>query len=78
MDTNNILQAQMTVEEVLKKWPETWVIFKREKTYCIGCFMQRFCTLQEVAEAYQISLQDLLGELETCVTQFKTAQRSIA
>lgn len=29
--------------------------------------MQRFCSLQEVADTYQLSLQDLTEELEKCV-----------
>ena len=31
--------------------------------------MQRFCSLREVAEAHQLSLQELIQELEKCVNQ---------
>ena len=31
--------------------------------------MQRFCSLREVAEAHQLSLQELIKELEKCVNQ---------
>ena len=71
MDTNNIFRADMKVETVLQKWPQTWVVFKTQKTDCIGCFMQRFCTLQEVADTYQLKIRDLINELETCVKQSK-------
>jgi len=76
MDTNFALQAKMTVEDVLQKWPETWTVFMSKRTYCTGCFIQRFCSLQDVAETYQIPLEDLLGELEACVIQSKQSQRS--
>ena len=36
--------------------------------------MQRFCSLQEVAQAYEIPLQDLVEELERCVNQSKNTK----
>lgn len=36
--------------------------------------MQRFCSLQEVAQAYEIPLQDLVEELESCVNQSKNTK----
>ena len=59
MDTD-----QLTVEEILKKWPQTFSIFKNRNTGCIGCFLQRFCTLQDVAETYGVSLQEMKRDLE--------------
>ncbi len=77
MNKNETFQAHMTVETVLQTWPETWVVFRAQKTDCIGCFMQRFCTLQEVAETYQLSLANLLAELEACVNSSTSHPRSI-
>jgi len=76
MDTQ-IFHAQLTVEEILKKWPETFSVFRSRNTDCIGCLLQRFCTLQDVAETYEIELQDLIGDLETCVTRNHEIKRSI-
>jgi hybrid cluster-associated redox disulfide protein len=66
MDTNFPL-AQMTVEDVLKKWPQTYSVFRNRKTDCIGCLLQRFCSIQDVAETYELSAQELVGDLERCV-----------
>lgn len=76
MDTNNIPESQMTVEEVLGRYPEAWVIFTGSNMHCLGCFMQRFCTLQEVAEAYQLPLQKLLDDLEEPSNSNNKNQRS--
>ena len=76
MDTQ-IFHAQLTVEDVLKKWPETFSVFRSRNTDCIGCLLQRFCTLQDVAETYEIALQDLIVDLETCVTRNYEIKRSI-
>jgi len=64
METKPILQPQMTVEDVLSQWPQAHRAFTALKTKCVGCLLQRFCTLQDVAETYQISFQELTGELE--------------
>lgn len=63
METKDVLNSQMTVEEVLKLKPHAWVVFRTCGTDCIGCFMQRFCSLQEVAEAYHFPVERLLNEL---------------
>jgi hybrid cluster-associated redox disulfide protein len=63
MDTNFFPGSQMTVAEVLRQNPEAWVVFKRKHTDCLGCFMQKFCTLQEAAEAHQLPLPELLDDL---------------
>lgn len=62
-----ILHTQLTVEDVLKNWPQTYSVFKSHNTDCIGCLLQRFCSIQEVAESYQISLPGLIKDLEKCV-----------
>jgi hybrid cluster-associated redox disulfide protein len=67
---------QLTVEETLRKWPQALTVFIERKTKCPGCYMQRFCTLKDVAETYQISLDDLMRELEECAQSGKNNQRN--
>lgn len=38
-------------------------VFSRHGTACVGCYLARFCTLKEVADAYGIPLDRLLEEL---------------
>jgi hybrid cluster-associated redox disulfide protein len=76
METKPTLQSQMTVEDVLQNWPDTYSVFIHMKTKCIGCFLQRFCTLRDVAETYQIPLQELTEEVEKHVPTFNHSQRS--
>ena len=76
MDTQ-ILHAQLTVEDILKKWPLTFSVFRSRNTDCVGCLLQRFCTLQDVAETYEVSLQELARDLETCVKENYSSQRSL-
>lgn len=76
MDTQ-VFQEQDSVEDILKRWPRAMRAFRKHRTNCIGCLLQRFCTLKDVAETYEIELQDLLQDLETCVTENDQSQRSI-
>ena len=54
----------LTVDEVLKRWPHAFSVFLKNKTKCVGCYMQNFCTLKEVAETYKISPEELMAEIE--------------
>jgi hybrid cluster-associated redox disulfide protein len=63
MDTP-ILDIHLTVEEILQRWPQAFSVFMQNKTKCAGCFLQRFCTLKDVAEMYQIPLEKLIEEIE--------------
>jgi hybrid cluster-associated redox disulfide protein len=58
-----MLDTQMTVDEVLQAWPQAFSVFMRHKTKCPGCFMQQFCTLKEVADTYQLSVEKLIDEI---------------
>ena len=68
MDTPGI-HIQLTVNEVLQRWPRAFSVFTKNKTKCPGCFMQQFCTLKDVAETYQIPLEELIAEIENVSDQ---------
>jgi hybrid cluster-associated redox disulfide protein len=63
MDTP-MIHIHLTVDKVLQQWPHTFSVFMKNKTKCAGCYMQQFCTLKDVAETYQISLEKLISEIE--------------
>src|SRR6266498_2994578 len=75
MDTQ-FIHAQLTVEDILKKWPLVFSVFRNRNTDCIGCLLQRFCTLKDVTETYEVELEDLTQDLEQCVKENYQAQRS--
>jgi hybrid cluster-associated redox disulfide protein len=74
MDTP-MISANLTVDEVLQKWPRTFSVFMKNKTRCPGCFLQHFCTLKDVAETYQISSEKLINEIQS-VADSEYIQRS--
>ena len=62
MDETKI-ELQLTVDKLLQRWPQAFSVFMKHKTKCVGCFMQQFCTLKDVTETYQLSLEKLIEEL---------------
>ena len=69
-------RLDQTVQEVLSAWPETRRAFRALKTSCIGCYLARFCSLQDVAEAYQIPAADLLDAMDKTVPESQTQMRN--
>ena len=63
METN-LVSPQITVKEVLTAKPEAVEVFLRNKTACVGCYFDRFCALEAVAQTYGLRLESFLGELQ--------------
>ena len=63
MDISDI-HINLTVDEILQRWPHAFSAFMDHRTKCPGCFMQQFCTLKDVAETYQLSEEQLIAEIE--------------
>ncbi len=67
MTSDPFISPNLTVAQVLACWPETAAIFLRHRTACVGCWLERFCSLADVAESYSLPLETLLGDLQQCV-----------
>ena len=59
--------GDLTVKQVLDAHAETIPVFIELRTFCVGCPMERFCTLEEVAAAYKIPSDLLLEKLRTSI-----------
>ncbi len=60
--------SNMTVAEVLEKWPETFTVFQEFKTACVGCVMAPFDTIDDVARIYEMELSVLIEALDAVVS----------
>lgn len=63
------LMANLTVNEVMDRWPQTIPIFLRYRMACIGCPIGRFETVAEVAEIYRMELDHFIGDLQQTISQ---------
>jgi hybrid cluster-associated redox disulfide protein len=57
------IQSHWTVDETLQQKPENSFVFIKYRTQCVGCFLQRFCTIKDVVEIYQLDLEKFLKDL---------------
>lgn len=53
----------MTVEEVLERWPALARVFVRRRMACVGCAMARFERLSDVARIYGVPPATLVAAL---------------
>lgn len=65
--------AQQTVKQLLTTCPETAVVFKRHNMACIGCDVSHLYTIAEVANVYQIPIDEFLSELESSLDNPESA-----
>jgi hybrid cluster-associated redox disulfide protein len=61
------LSANWTAAQVMKTYPQAVSVFIALKTNCVGCHLDRFCSLEEVAASYEISPELLLQELNKVI-----------
>lgn len=59
------LSPQMSVADVLERWPELIPTFLEHRMACVGCSMAAFETLQDAARIYSLHPARFLEELET-------------
>ncbi len=57
----------VTAETALRRWPQLSASFVRHRLGCLGCPMARFCTLGDVAAAYDLPASAWLAELTRAV-----------
>ena len=58
-------QLHQSVQEVLDKWPQAADAFRAFRTACSGCYLARFCTLEDVVTTSKLELDlfcEKLGE----------------
>lgn len=66
--SNNKLMI-MTVDDVLKQWPQTAPVFRKHGLACVGCIIARFCEIGKVAEIYNLPPEQLLHDLHAVINQ---------
>jgi hybrid cluster-associated redox disulfide protein len=63
METKVQIESHWTVDETLRKRLEISHFFIRNQMQCVGCYMQKFCTIKDVAQIYQKELDKFLNDL---------------
>ena len=56
--------TELTVADLLARWPQAIPVFLRRQMACVGCTMSPFETLADVTAVYGIHLPVFVGELQ--------------
>ena len=58
-----MINKKMSIEEVVRKHPESIVIFERHGLGCVGCQAALFESIEQGAEVHGISVDALIADL---------------
>ncbi|NLF66188.1 MAG: DUF1858 domain-containing protein [Chloroflexi bacterium] len=59
----------MSIADILQRWPQTAVVFQKLRTACVGCAMAPFATVVDVAFHYRLDADELLRRLQEAALQ---------
>jgi hypothetical protein len=63
-----VLSGDSTVAQALEAAPEIGRVLISRHTACVGCYMARFCTLQDSASAYGLAWDGFMSEIKTAAS----------
>ncbi len=63
------ITKDMTINEVIQKYPKSAVVFMEHGFYCIGCPASQAETIEQGAELHQVDLNKLLDDLNKAAEQ---------
>lgn len=58
-----MINRKMSIEEVVKKYPETVATFERHGLGCVGCQAALFESIEQGAEVHGIDVEALITDL---------------
>jgi hypothetical protein len=67
MDEETLTLLETKVVDLLQKYPQTNRFFITQKTACVGCYMARFCSLEDVISTYEIDKATFFVELKKVI-----------
>ncbi len=66
-ENEGMIDKKMSIEEVVKKYPETISVFERYGLGCVGCQAALFENIQQGAEVHGIDVDALVESLNGIV-----------
>ncbi|UCH12313.1 MAG: DUF1858 domain-containing protein [Candidatus Omnitrophota bacterium] len=65
------IKKEMSLAEIVQKYPETTEVFQKHGLHCIGCPIASFETLEQGAAAHGMDLKVLLEDLNKAIKKKK-------
>lgn len=64
-----MISKEMTIEEILRKYPQTAAVFRRFGLDCMECQIAAFEAVEHGAGVHRVDVDELLGELNKVVKE---------
>ena len=65
--TENKITEDMTIQEVIEKYPETMMVFSKYNIGCIGCHAASFERVKDIAGVHGTDVKALVKDLNGAV-----------
>ena len=69
MQEQNAITADMPIDKVLSRYPNTINAFFKHGLGCVGCAVARFENIRQGAQAHGIDVDSLIADLNQSVLQ---------
>ena len=67
---NDVMAVPDTrIEDLLKSDATVIRFFIQQQTACVGCYLAKFCTLEDVINTYKLNEPSFLSELSKIISQ---------
>ena len=63
----DMITEEMTIKEVIDKYPETALVFAKYNVGCIGCIAASFEKVKDIAGVHGIDIKMLIKDLNDAV-----------
>ena len=61
------ITKDMTIEEVVRQFPETIQVFSRYGVGCVGCTAAQYDNIEQGAALHDLDIDQLIRDLNACV-----------
>ncbi|MGD2205621.1 MAG: disulfide oxidoreductase [Anaerolineae bacterium] len=61
--------AECLVQDVIRRHPQTIIVFARHGLQCAGCYISPFHSISDTAREYAITIEPLLRDLNQAITE---------
>lgn len=62
-----MMHRDMSINDIIEKYPEVFAIFEKHGLSCIGCRAALFDTIEQAAKIHGINIENLLKDLNLAV-----------
>lgn len=69
MQEQQVITADMSIGEVVARYPSTIEVFFKHGLGCVGCAVARFENIQQGAQVHGINVNELMKDLNDSVLQ---------